>query len=360
MSPNQEEPAMSIKHPAFAALMTTLTLCAAAVAQKGKPDEPPPAKPIERPTMTLRLTGPYTHDNLTIFLIHGDDQMKGRKLLTLDEALEQKKVVVHETKEVNKLAIENTSDEEVFIQAGDIVKGGQQDRIIAIDVIVPPKSGKLPLESFCVEAGRWAAREGEAVEQFGSSKNAIPNAGLKGAARAARSQRGVWDNVARAQAKLSANVGDNVKSAKSESSLQLTLEHKKLVETVAAYEKALKDCASGKEKSDVIGLVIAVNGKMNSGDVYASHDLFLKLWPKLLQASAVEAVTELQKDKKFDPATLDAAKAWLADAEKGKRSDADVNKRLTEVRQESEKILLFETLDRDLKGACLRRSYVTK
>jgi hypothetical protein len=94
--------------------------------------------------------------------------------------------------------------------------------------------------------------------------------------------------------------------------------------------------------------------------VYASHDLFLKLWPKLLQASAVEAVTELQKDKKFDPATLDAAKTWLADAEKGKRSDADVNKRLTEVRQESEKILLFETLDRDLKGACLRRSYVTK
>jgi hypothetical protein len=344
----------------FAALMTALALCSAVVAQKGKPEEPPPAKPIERPTLTLKLSGPYTHDNLTIFLIHGDDQMKGRKFLTLDEALEQKKIVVHETKEVNKLAIENTSDEEVFIQAGDIVKGGQQDRIIAIDVIVPPKSGKLPLESFCVEAGRWAAREGEASDKFEQSKSTAPNAGLKAATRSGRSQRGVWDNVAKAQKKLSDNVGADVKSAKSESSLQLTLEHKKLVEMVAAYEKALKECVNGKENNDVIGLAIAVNGQMNCGDVYASHELFLKLWPKLLQASAVEAVTELQKDKKFDPATLDAAKKWLADAEKGKRSDADVNKRLTEVRQEGEKILLFETLDRELKGACLRRSYVTK
>ena len=124
--------------------------------------------------MAVRLTGPYTHGNLTIFLIHADDQMKGRKLLTLDEALEQKKVVVHETKEVNQLSIENVSNEEVFIQAGDIVKGGQQDRLLALDLIVPPKSGKVPLESFCVESGRWAMRQGEAVDKFESSKAAAP------------------------------------------------------------------------------------------------------------------------------------------------------------------------------------------
>src|SRR5262249_5097413 len=179
----------------------------------------------ERPTLALQLAGPFTHENLTIFLIRGDDQMKGRKFLTLDEALEQKKVVVHETKNVNELAIENTSNDEVFIQAGDIVKGGQQDRLIAVDLIVPPKSGKVPLASFCVEAGRWAQREGEAAEQFGSSKSSAPSKDLKLAARVARSQRGVWDNVAMAQKKLSDNVGADVKAAKSETSLQLSLEH---------------------------------------------------------------------------------------------------------------------------------------
>src|SRR5262249_21286050 len=154
--------------------------------------------------------------------------------------------------------------------------------------------------------------------KFSSSKSSAPDKGIKLAARAARSQRGVWDQVAKAQDKLSEKVGADVKSAKSESSLQLSLEHKKLLEAVAAYEKELKDCVKGKD--DVIGMAIAVNGEMNSGDVYASHELFLKLWPKLLQASAVEAVSELKKDKKFDPVKLDAAKAWVAEAEKGKRS----------------------------------------
>jgi hypothetical protein len=54
-----------------------------------------------------KLTGPFTHENLTIYLIHGDDKLQGKKLISLDEALEQKKVVIHETQEVSELAIEN-------------------------------------------------------------------------------------------------------------------------------------------------------------------------------------------------------------------------------------------------------------
>ena len=52
---------------------------------------PPPIKP---PTPKYRISGPFTHENLTDFFLHGDDQIKGKKILTLDEALEQKKVVV--------------------------------------------------------------------------------------------------------------------------------------------------------------------------------------------------------------------------------------------------------------------------
>ena len=59
-------------------------------------------------------------------------------------------------------------------------------------------------------------------------------------------------------------------------------------------------------------------------------------------------------------AHLDAAKAFLAEAEKGKRTDRDINARLAEVTQEGEKLLLFETLDREQKNACLRRSYLAR
>jgi hypothetical protein len=103
-----------------------------------------------------------------------------------------------------------------------------------------------------------------------------------------------------------------------------------------------------------------INGTVSSADVYGSHELFLKLWPKLLRASAVEALSEVQKGKKFAVPKIDVVQAWLADVEKGKRTDKDVGKRLTEVSLETDKTLLFETLDREQKGACLRRSYLAK
>src|SRR6185437_14029043 len=101
-----------------------------------------------------RISGPYTEGNLTIFLLHGKDAIPDKKYLTLAEALEQKKAVVHETKNVNEVSVENLSaDADLYLEAGDIIKGGQQDRIISMDLIIKPKSGKVPLPCFCVEAG---------------------------------------------------------------------------------------------------------------------------------------------------------------------------------------------------------------
>ncbi len=71
--------------------------------------------------------------------------MEGRSFLILQEALEQKKAVVYETKSVNELSIENRSDQDIYVQAGDIVKGGQQDRVLAVDLIVPPGLGRMPI-----------------------------------------------------------------------------------------------------------------------------------------------------------------------------------------------------------------------
>ena len=104
------------------------------------------------------VSGPYTHKNLTIFLLHGAGQSQGRAPLTLQEAMKRKQVVVRETGDVNRLTIQNRSNQDVFVQAGDIVKGGQQDRVLALDLIVPPKSRRIPIEAFCVEQGRWSRR----------------------------------------------------------------------------------------------------------------------------------------------------------------------------------------------------------
>ena len=52
---------------------------------------PAPALPLEGTTDPVvspgdyRLTGPYTHENLTVYLIHGTDQIGERAFLTLQE-----------------------------------------------------------------------------------------------------------------------------------------------------------------------------------------------------------------------------------------------------------------------------------
>ena len=95
----------------------------------------------------------------------------------------EEKVVVHETGQVNELAVENVSaDADVFIQSGDIVKGGRQDRMIAQDFVVPARSGKMPIASFCVEQGRWSRRGSEQSHAFAASSDQVAGKALKMAA----------------------------------------------------------------------------------------------------------------------------------------------------------------------------------
>src|SRR5438874_4780375 len=152
----REEQAMAMSMRPRSTVPIALMLGAALVLGADQPPSQQTAAPAKAaaPPSHYKLSGPYSHENLTVYLIHGENQLKGKNFLTLSEALQQKKVVVHETQAVRELAIENLSaTEEVFVLAGDIVRGGKQDRIIAYDMVVPAKSGKMPIASFCVEAG---------------------------------------------------------------------------------------------------------------------------------------------------------------------------------------------------------------
>ena len=317
----------------------------------------PKNKPAQ--AANYKLSGPFVHKNLTVFLIHGKDLIKGKTILTLQEAMERKIVIVHETKSVNELAIENVSKSlEVFVQSGDIVKGGQQDRVLAVDLIVPARSGKILIAAFCVESGRWSKRGGEESSQFTGSSDRIATRELKIAANGTKSQSEVWEKVAEAQDKLSQNVGGSVNSAQSESSLQLSLENKKVKESSNAYITKLSQIVDG--QSDVIGYAFAINGKVNSADVYASSALFKKLWPKLLKATAVEAVADLTSDKTITPVSQQQVNTFFASAEKGKASENTVNNRTKVVTRESDQNLFLESRDTKDDSGWIHRSYVMK
>lgn len=262
------------------------------------------------------VSGPYTHDNLAVFLLHGDDTLPARPVKTLDEALAAGTAVVHETGTVNTLCVENLSaDDDLMIQNGDILKGGKQDRVAQLAMILPPNSGKVAMPAFCVEQGRWQQRGGETVARFAANPGQIAGKDLKLAVNSAGVQGQVWENVAAQQKALSDKVGKPVNGQASPTSLQLALEDKDLQAKLAGYRDALAKAPEGKTR--VVGYAIAVNGKVTGAEVFGSRTLLAKAWPKAIQAAAVEALAEKQDGKQFATVNDDAVTAFLADAGRG-------------------------------------------
>jgi hypothetical protein len=306
-----------------------------------------------------RISGPYQYENLTIFLVHGPDQRDAGMFTPLQEAMERNLVIVHETSEVNELAIENVSNsEEVFVQAGDIVKGGRQDRVLAVDLILPARSGEIPISAFCVEHGRWSQRGAEPSGLFTVSNEMIATRPLKMAMKRDKSQVNVWNEVDVAQEKLSRNFGYSVRSELSESSLQLALENKDVRTSAASYIDKLSSIVESHK--DVIGFVFAINNKLNSGDVYSSGALFKRFWPRLLKTAAIEAVVERPLNEKNEPVSTKSAAEFLIASERGAETINEVTKRTHMFNRDTEKSFFFETRDMAHDGSWIHRNYLVK
>src|SRR5438045_7544430 len=137
-----------------------------------------------RPETALRVLAPVGYKNLTIFPIKGPDAASG-DYLTLDAGTKSGTVVIAERgavqaahrrphnaanrevqqavsynsgASVNELALVNKSGKKLLLLAGEVIVGGQQDRIVQEDRIIPPISVPVALNVFCVEHGRWTPR----------------------------------------------------------------------------------------------------------------------------------------------------------------------------------------------------------
>jgi hypothetical protein len=311
------------------------------------------------------ITGPFTCQNLQVFLVHGDTLLETRRYATLSEALEKGIVVVKETGNVQELTIENLSKETtVFLNAGDIVKGGRQDRTVRDDLILPPLSGRVPLASFCVEHGRWTRRGGEKDDVFASNSNILSSRKEKLAARYGLNQSEVWAGVQEQQLQLNNNVSIlsgkpvDTRSAASSSSLQLTLENKDLDAVKKRYWETLNPILNG--KTDVIGFVFAINGELNSAEIYNNKNLFRALWPKLLDSAITEAITEYRADRRVQSLPAGDLKPFFETAVSGSVKERSVWKTTRVRTYTTPTTVLFETLDVDADNIWLHKTFINQ
>jgi hypothetical protein len=312
-----------------------------------------------------RLSGPHLHGNLAIYFVHGRSR-PGPVPLTLQEALARRTVELRETGDVNRLEVENVGDEPVFVQSGDIVKGGKQDRVLSVSQVLPPHSGAVPIAAYCVEQGRWSQRAGEDAKTFAGAEATLPSrAGkleLVGAdpmrsATHAR-QREIWRDVARIQDRLSSNLGAPVAAPRSASSLQLTLESTALESERAEYLNALLPL--GEQADDIVGYAFAINGRLNSADLYPSNALFRKMWPKLLRASVTEAIGERDAPAAAPPAVPTVA-SFFDEADRARAAERPAAERgALEVREGASAVLSVARPKAAPASAWMHRSYLAK
>jgi hypothetical protein len=255
--------------------------------------------------------------------------------------------------EVNRLMVLNKSGRPLYLMPGEIIVGGYQDRTIGQELVIEPGDEPVPINVFCVEHGRWNNRE---VAAFGGqiegattlpllrdSVAVAENGDLKAAGEAAnrgkfvatvgslskkarmavqesKDQGDVWENVAEE------NAASNPDGAAPNASGTFAANYvaAKSVQRLVPYiEKVQKPVA---EHQQVVGVIVAVDGKVETMDVFESTPLFKKLWPKLLKSYALDAANaRSEKKKDAKPCTRKDAREFLV-----KVLDAEVKESSTE------------------------------
>jgi hypothetical protein len=287
-------------------------------AEAGTPGEPAPV------ASDYKLLEPITHGDLTVFPVVSAKTHDTDGFMTLDEGIRSGDVVVTEVgnlhgvmrrrplpqhygaAQVNQLVLVNNSTRPLILLAGEIVTGGKQDRVVAKDRIVPAESDPVDLGVFCVEPHRWVERSAK----FDTHASVMAQPSVRKKAMVDKDQQQVWNEVANAKNNMSANAraaappagaSETVEVAGAMAALDATSSYagarenkvvEKQVQSITepmqkAYESIIKQLRN----QNAVGVVVAVKGRIVWADLFASHSLLNKYWPKLLQSYAAEALT---------------------------------------------------------------------
>jgi len=282
-----------------------------------------------------KVLAPITHGNLTIFPVVTSHSHDTSAFLTLDEGIRSGEVTVTEVgkitpmvrrhiphpvpggAQVNQLVLVNNSARPLILLAGEVVTGGQQDRIVAKDRIVPPESDPVDLSVFCVEHGRWT----ETSSKFDTHANFMAQPSVRKKALADNSQQKVWDEVGRSNAAITAytlaapetgSSAGGLRELQSTTSYAKVRENKEIQQQVDSVvqpiQKSFDSVIRQLRDQNAVGVVVAIQGRIIWADIFASNALLSKYWAKLLPSYAAEALTMSAGQSEV---SVNAAQNWV-------------------------------------------------
>lgn len=282
----------------------------------------PAAAPVVAPApLRLPVCAPaLVHGSLAVYpLLRPANAVATASYQSLTTALADGRARLHETDGPRETEVENLTDTDLFLAAGEVVSGGWQDWTLAVDLIVPRRSsrrGRLALREFCLAPGRWRGEPTDRREvscAFGGPRATVP--------------------------------------ATEHALARLTRTH-----------------------PGAVGYALAVRGTARSAHLYAGADLFAALWPGTLERLLCTAsLGGIGAGSQNDAATVVAPEAglmsaWVAQAcRTAAESVGDLHPltprvtllgRPADAEGSRARLMSLETLDNARGGLCVHQAIV--
>ena len=237
----------------------------------------------------LKLGRKQSYKNLTAFALLSDYNADF-DYLTLDEALSGNLIDVVEKNEggsVPELKVVNRSNRMVLILDGEELVGAKQNRIVNTTILIAGSTTTV-IPVSCVEQGRWSYRS----NKFSSEKRLMAGTlrahkanqvkfSLKNSGRFSSDQGAIWNQVEKM-----AMQRDAVSPSMAMSEI-----YRKEAPSLEKYVKHF-DLTDSQ-----VGAVFIINGKVAGMDCFGKPETFSKVFEKLVESYALDAIDSLGKDR---------------------------------------------------------------
>ena len=237
----------------------------------------------------LKLGRKQSYQNLTVFALLSDYNADS-DYLTLDEALSGNLIDVVEKNEggsVPELKVVNRSGRMVLILDGEELVGAKQNRIVNTTILIAANTTTV-IPVSCVEQGRWSYKS----DKFRSEKRMMASKlrarkadqvkfSLKNSGRFRSDQSAIWNQVEKMAMNLDA----------ASPSMAMSEIYRKKAPSIEKYVKHF-DLTDSQ-----VGAVFMINGKTAGMDCFGKPATFSKVFEKLVESYALDAIDSLGKDR---------------------------------------------------------------
>ena len=286
-----------------------------------------------------------SYKNLAVFPLLSDYSMDLNYRL-LDEALKEAIIEVVEVSRegaVPELEVINKSSMMVLILDGEELVGAKQNRIVNTTILVPGNS-TLVIPVSCVEQGRWSyagsrfsSKERVLSPNLRAMKSEQVHSSLRSFGKHRSNQGAIWDEISEKADRRQA------RSA-----------------TMAMADIYEKDRPSIEEYAGHFGLIdsqvgaiFMINGKVVGMDGFGKADSFSKIFRKLVESYALDAVDWYDPDKKVK-ALKSEVTGFVKDSRAARVERHPAVGQGVELRMESKKITGFAlSLDDRILHLCI-------